>query len=87
MIYYYAPVFLKQLKKLDSALQTEAIEKIELFKTRIYARQLKVHKLKGWLNNRYSFSVNYQFRIVFTYVHKTKSILFVAIGDHDVYKS
>ncbi|MEK7553044.1 MAG: type II toxin-antitoxin system mRNA interferase toxin, RelE/StbE family [Patescibacteria group bacterium] len=87
MNYYYAPSFLRQLKKLDPAIQAEAIEKISLFKTGDYGRQLKVHKLSGWLNDRYSFSVDYRVRIVFTYVHKRKGILFVAIGDHDVYKN
>lgn len=71
-------------RKLESSLQTEALEKIALFTDPHNHQQLRVHKLKGRLRGRYSFSVNYKIRIVFTYESK-KSVILVAIGDHDVY--
>lgn len=81
----YAPAFLNQLKKLPGELQYEAIEKIALFKNRSNHRQLKVHKLKGKMAGKWSFSVNYSYRIVFKWFPDGAAGL-LAIGDHDVYK-
>lgn len=81
----YAPAFLNQLKKLPSELQQEAIEKIELFKHRSNHRQLKVHKLKGKMVGKWSFSVNYSYRIAFKWLPDDVAGL-LAIGDHEIYK-
>ncbi len=81
----YAPAFLNQLKKLPTDLQHEAIEKIALFKERTNHRQLKVHKLKGAMAGKLSFSVNYSYRIVFKWLPDDGAGL-LAIGDHDIYK-
>lgn len=81
----YTPQFLRMFKKLERALQEEAVEKIELFANDPANAQLRAHKLNGKLKNRYSFSVNYQTRIVYTQLTKTE-VAFLAIGDHDVYK-
>ena len=81
----YIPVFVHRLKSLEPGLLEEVIEKIELFKNPKNHKQLKVHKLKGHLSGRYSFSVNYKIRIVFSYLSQNKAVL-LAIGDHDIYK-
>ncbi len=81
----YAPKFLKQLNKLEPALQKETLAKIELFKDRKNHKTLEVHKLKGRLTGSFSFSVNYKYRIVLDYISKNKAVL-LTIGDHDVYK-
>lgn len=81
----YTPSFIKQYNSLEKDLQDEVVDKIELFKKIKNHKQLKVHKLKGKLNGRYSFSVNYNTRIVFNYVSK-KEAVFLVIGDHDIYK-
>lgn len=81
----YTPQFLRMFRKLEHALQEEAIEKLELFEKNPDHTQLKAHKLKGKLKNRYSFSVNYQTRIVYVPLSKVE-VAFLAIGEHDVYK-
>jgi len=81
----FAPPFFRQLKRLEKDLQEEVFEKIELFEQEIKNPSLKVHKLKGRLDGRYSFSVNYKIRIVFQYL-STQEVVFLAVGDHDVYK-
>ncbi len=81
----YTPQFLRMLRKLERLLQDETVEKIELFESDPTHSQLKAHKLKGKLRNRYSFSVNYQTRIIYMYLSKSE-VAFLAIGDHDVYK-
>lgn len=80
----YAPMFVRQFKALEQDLQEEVEEKIALFRDRRNHRFLKVHKLKGPLAGRFSFSVNYKFRIVFSYLSSRGAIL-LAVGDHTVY--
>ena len=80
----YKPTFIRQYKKLPKNLQIEIKEKIELFKKNPKHPFLKTHKLKGKLKNFFSFSVNYEYRIVFQY-NKKNTVLF-AVGDHSVYQ-
>ncbi len=80
----YAPAFLRQFKKLPVALQVESKEKITLFKDAANHYSLKVHKLKGPLAGKWSFSVNYKDRIVFKWLSKNIAG-FLAIGDHAIY--
>jgi len=81
----YTTNFIKAFKKLETDLKNEALEKIDLFKYRENHKQIKAHKLKGRLKGRYSFSVNYKFRIVFYYKSPNNAIL-LSIGDHNIYK-
>jgi addiction module RelE/StbE family toxin len=80
----YTPSFIKQYNKLEKSLQEETKSKIELFKDRINHKSLKVHKLKGRLQDRWSFSINYNYRIVFQHLSVNEVILLV-IGDHSIY--
>ncbi len=78
----YAPNFVRMYKGLHAGLKEEVKEKIKLFADKKNHTILKVHKLKGNLKNTYSFSVNYQIRIVFEYENKkTANLLY--IGGHD----
>lgn len=80
----FKATFIKQVKELEKSLMEEVFEKIELFKDRKNHKMLKVHKLHGKLFGRFSFSVNYSFRIVFRY--DGENAVFLDIGDHDLYK-
>jgi len=80
----FAPSFIRQYKKLEISLQEEVLEKIELFKHDSNHKLLKVHKLHGEMSNCYSFSVNYAYRIVFSY-NKNREISLLSIGSHDIY--
>ena len=84
MIVSFKATFLRQFNKLEISLQEEVLTKVGLFKSSPNHRQLKVHKLRGQLAGRYSFSVNYKYRIVFEYLSK-KEVALLAVGDHDVY--
>ncbi|OGJ47520.1 hypothetical protein A2344_03335 [Candidatus Peregrinibacteria bacterium RIFOXYB12_FULL_41_12] len=81
----YKPNFVRSYKKLPSSLQQEVKEKIGLFTENPSHIFLKTHKLKGKLKGLYSFSVNYQYRIVFLYKSE-KEVSLLAVGDHDIYK-
>jgi mRNA-degrading endonuclease YafQ of YafQ-DinJ toxin-antitoxin module len=82
----YTQPFIKEFNSLEKDLQDEVYEKIESFKDGRNHPQLKVHKLKGRLKNKYSFSVNYKIRIVFEYTLSKKEVALLSIGDHNVYK-
>lgn len=81
----YKPNFLRDFKKLPTDVQEEAKEKITLFRDVVNHKKLKVHRLNGKLASCYSFSVTFAHRIVFQYESKT-SVVFLAIGDHGVYR-
>ena len=81
----YIPVFVRQFEKLDKGLQDEVREKIELFRNTQNHKALLVHKLHGRLQGRYSFSINYKYRIVFQYLSKNEVVL-LTIGDHEIYR-
>lgn len=83
--FVFAPTFVRMLGKLEPSLQEEAIEKLELFKCEGNHQQLKVHKLKGQFKGCYSFSVNYKYRVVFSY-KDCDIVNLLAIGGHEVYK-
>ncbi|MDD4319051.1 MAG: type II toxin-antitoxin system RelE/ParE family toxin [Candidatus Peribacteraceae bacterium] len=80
----YKPAFLRQFKKLSPALQRDVRDRSLLFRRDPKHSSLYVHKLKGALRGQWSFSVNYQYRIVFIYEGKNTVVL-LAVGGHDVY--
>ncbi len=77
--------FEKSFVKLPQNIQILAIKKITLFKDEPFSPQLKTHKLKGELQDFHSFSVNYQYRVLFEFLNKSK-VLFYDIGTHEIYK-
>ncbi len=81
----YRPAFVRRWKKLPLSLQTEARDKIELFKDSSNHKRLGVHKLHGRLKKYYSFSLNYEVRIIFEFQNK-ESVVFLDIDNHDVYQ-
>ncbi len=80
----YLPIFVRQYKKLPDSLRNEVDEKIALFQENPAHPFLKTHKLKGIFKECFSFSVNYQYRIVFKYLSKNEAVL-LAVGDHSIY--
>ena len=82
----YKPSFVRQFQKLERDLQDETLQRIEEFKNRGNHRKLKVHRLKGMLSSVHSFSINYRYRIVFSFNTSRTVAVFLAIGDHDVYR-
>ena len=81
----YAPAFIKQFADFEELLKEEIRQKILLFQDAKNHRSLKVHKLHGLLKDRYSFSVNYNYRIIFKYLSKNE-VAILAVGGHDIYK-
>ena len=77
--------FEKSFDKLPQNIQLLAIKKIALFRADLFYPSLKTHKLKGRLQDFYSFSVNLQYRVLFEFLNK-KKVLFHDVGTHEIYK-
>lgn len=83
----YKPSFFRMFKKLPLEVQLEVREKLVLFTDPDNHERLRVHKLKGKLKHLYAFSVTYSHRVVFSYIEgDDDTVIFIAIGSHDVYK-
>ncbi|WP_373479884.1 type II toxin-antitoxin system YafQ family toxin [Geminocystis sp.] len=56
--------------------------KLEIFKNNPFDSRLKTHKLSGKLKDLWSFSIEYDQRVVFYFID-TDKIVFIDIGNHD----
>ena len=72
----------KKLVKSNPQIQKQFDEKLKIFLNDPRDFRLKSHKLSGKLKDLWSFSINYQIRVIFYYLEKDK-IVFENIGSHD----
>jgi addiction module RelE/StbE family toxin len=72
----------KKRVKGNSDLETRFWQKVELFVNDPFDRSLKTHKLSGKLKDFWSFSVEYDQRVLFYFTDDGKAV-FVDIGNHD----
>ncbi|MEX2007462.1 MAG: type II toxin-antitoxin system RelE/ParE family toxin [Candidatus Levyibacteriota bacterium] len=80
---YYSSKFAKGYKKLPRKIRVLAEEKEKIFRKDPFDPRLKTHKLSGKLEDFYSFSINYQYRIIFELVGE--DVWFHLVGTHEVY--
>lgn len=80
----YSPRFAKEYKQLPIKIKLQAEKKEGIFRKDPFTSSLKTHKLTGKLKEFYSFSVNYQYRIVFHLEDET--VVFDNIGTHEIYR-
>ncbi len=71
--------FKKRIKNTPS--EARFYEKLDVFINDPHAQTLRTHKLSGKLKPCWSFSVEYDLRVVFEFITETKVIL-VDIGNH-----
>ncbi len=81
---YYSSKFAKEYKKIPHKIKIFAEEKEKIFRKDPFDPRLKTHKLSGKLKDFYSFSINYQYRIIFEFVTDDR-IWFYSIGTHEIY--
>jgi addiction module RelE/StbE family toxin len=81
----YSAQFIKDYKRLDNKTKEKAEQKEEIFRENPFNAILKTHKLNGRLNDLWSFSIDYDCRIIFEF-QSEKIIVFHAIGGHSIYK-
>lgn len=77
--------FRKAFKKIPEDVVKQFKVKQSIFKKNPFAPSLKTHKLSGKLSHYYSFSINYQYRVLFEFLNE-KAVLFINVGTHEIYK-
>jgi len=77
--------FKRSFRKLPTRIQKLAIKKDEIFRKNAFDSKLKTHKLKGKLQDFYSYWVNDEYRIVFEFV-KENTVIYHDIGTHEIYR-
>lgn len=82
---YYSSKFAKEYKKLPLKLKLMAEKREKIFRKDPFNPQLKTHKLTGKLKEYYSFSLDYQYRIIFQLIDKN-IVWFLSVGTHEIYK-
>ncbi len=81
----YTSRFEREYRKLSSIIKNEAKKKEIVFRSNPFDNRLKTHKLKGLLAGFWSFSISYNYRIIFMF--KNKDIVeFYSVGNHDIYE-
>lgn len=80
----FTNTFLRSYKKLPEDIKITAGEKILIAKNNPFDKRLKTHKLEHKLKRYWSLSINYQYRIIFTF-EGDKLLLMHNIGNHDIY--
>jgi addiction module RelE/StbE family toxin len=81
----YSPAFHRAFRKIyknNSSGQILFHHKISLFLQDQFHSQLRTHKLKGELKDFYSFTIEYDVRVIFYFVSDTEIVL-ENIGSHD----
>ena len=73
--------FKKKIKN-DRSLENKFWEKLNIFLNDPYERSLKTHKLSGQLQDLWSFSIEFDVRVIFFFVDKSKAV-FIDIGTHE----
>jgi len=81
----YSSKFAREYKKLSSKIKDIAEKQEIIFRKDPFDSRLKTHKLHGKLENFYSFSVGYKYRIIFEF-SKKNNIYFHSVGTHSVYQ-
>jgi mRNA-degrading endonuclease YafQ of YafQ-DinJ toxin-antitoxin module len=81
---YYSPRFIHSYKKLSINIKEIVKKKEIIFRADPFDQRLKSHKLNGEFKDYWSFSVNYEIRIIFK-AEDNQNFRFELIGDHDIY--
>lgn len=82
----YSSYFRRAYSKLEVAVQKKAERAERLFRNNPFDPKLDTHKLKGKLKPWWSFSIDYHNRIAFAFVKNHEVVVFLDIGDHDIYR-
>jgi len=82
---FYSPEFSRKYKRLPDLVKESAKEKIEIFRRDPFDASLKTHKLHGKFRDFWSFSIDYEYRIIFKF-EPDDIIKFYSMGGHAIYK-
>jgi len=82
---YYSSKFAKEYRRLPKKIKLLAEKKEIVFRKDPFDPRLNTHKLSGKLKVYYSFSIDFQYRIIFEFAQKDV-IWFHSVGTHEIYR-
>ena len=82
---FYTKKFEREYKKLGKSIKLKMELRENIFRKNPHAPTLKTHKLSGELEDFWSFSIDFSYRIVFEFIDDG-NVFFHSIGSHDIYK-
>ena len=82
---YYSKLFLKNYKKLPGQVKSKFDKQVKIFQANPFNSKLKTHPLIGILRGKYSFSIDYHYRVMFRFESENE-VWFLSIGTHAIYK-
>ena len=80
----YYPQFTKHYQRLSLEVQRKAEKREEIFRKNTFDSRLSTHKLHGKLKDKWSFSIDWKYRILFEF--DNSDVIFLDVGDHDLYR-
>jgi addiction module RelE/StbE family toxin len=72
----------KRRIKGNAVMETRFWKRLELFQNNPFDQSLRTHKLSGRLKDLWSFSIEYDLRVVFSFLEGDRALL-VDIGTHE----
>ena len=77
--------FKKSFRRMPRHIQEIAVKKDRLFRQDAFISSLRTHKLKGALEGYWSYSVNFEYRVMFRFI-KMDEVIYYDIGTHEIYR-
>ena len=72
----------KRKTRRNPTLEKRFWERVEIFRDNPFDPTLRTHKLTGAMKDWWSFSVEYDMRVIFSFIEKDRA-MFVDIGTHE----
>ena len=85
LIIHLSTRFKRSYKKIPTKIKDDFSQKIKIFQNNPFQRNLNTHKLKGKLDDYYSFYLIDGYRVLIDFVGENTVVL-VNIGSHEDYK-
>lgn len=82
----YSTKYIRSFRKLPGSVQQKARQKEIIFGRDPFNPQLKTHKLHGKLQEYWGYSVDFKYRVIFSFLNGGE-VLFFDIGPHPIYQS
>lgn len=82
----YSSKFAREYKKLTKDIKDMAERNEKIFRDNPFDPKLKTHKLNGKFAGFLSFSIGYEYRIIFEFSKDKKTVYFHTVGDHEIYQ-
>ena len=79
---YKLPRFDRRYKKLPAKIKDRAEEREAIFKLNPFDLRLETHKLHGKQKDEWSYSIGYDYRIMFIFL-KNGDVIYTDVGTHD----